>query len=88
VTHGFPQVPSPLFTSESPFAIENRGGLEHQEIGGLVNALKAGVQGLSDFHLLIFLHRMHVFSKVKFLDFILWFKNILFLLFFYLTIYF
>ena len=38
MTHGFPQNPSPLFRSHT-FAIENRPGLEHQDVQNVLKAL-------------------------------------------------
>ncbi|KAI6153385.1 NPL4 family-domain-containing protein [Pisolithus tinctorius] len=78
VTHGFPQNPSPLFRSTN-FAIENRPGLEDQQVENLLgslNQLSASTQGsrqlsnrvelakwLSDWHLIAFLDSTQLMSK-------------------------
>ncbi|POY73659.1 hypothetical protein BMF94_3194 [Rhodotorula taiwanensis] len=38
VTHGFPVSPNPLFTSPSPFAHENRAGLEDQTLSSVASS--------------------------------------------------
>ncbi|KAI7903927.1 NPL4 family-domain-containing protein [Cokeromyces recurvatus] len=72
VTNGFPHHPSPLFNSESSFPIENREGLEHQDLATLskiiLNAktpeqLKAV---LSDFHILCFIQSTDTLSSEEF----------------------
>ncbi|KAI6005167.1 NPL4 family-domain-containing protein [Pisolithus orientalis] len=78
VTHGFPQNPSPLFRSTN-FAIENRPGLEDQQVENLfgsLNQLSVSTQGsrqlsnhvklakwLSDWHLIAFLDSTQLMSK-------------------------
>lgn len=48
VSHGFPQVPSPMFRS-TKFAIENRPGLENQSIEGVLHELsRLGAPDLSE----------------------------------------
>ncbi|GAA6031144.1 hypothetical protein JCM8097_004025 [Rhodosporidiobolus ruineniae] len=44
VTHGFPLSPSPLFTSPSPFAIENRAGLQDQTLPSAASSFAALVR--------------------------------------------
>ncbi|ORY04423.1 nuclear protein localization protein-like protein 4 [Basidiobolus meristosporus CBS 931.73] len=65
VTHGFPSQPNPLFTSPTHFPIENRTGLEVQEISTLKNYLTSSqnVHGLSDFHLIAFIQQMNVLDS-------------------------
>ncbi|CAG8518029.1 19012_t:CDS:10 [Dentiscutata erythropus] len=60
VTHGFPSNPSPLFTSPISFPIENRPGIDSQDLKGLYRHLGLEASGnvhvdyVSDFHLLTF----------------------------------
>ncbi|CAG8822801.1 41349_t:CDS:10, partial [Gigaspora margarita] len=60
VTHGFPSNPVPLFTSPISFPIENRPGIESQDLKGLYRHLGLEASGnvhvdyVSDFHLLTF----------------------------------
>ncbi|KAI8821886.1 NPL4 family-domain-containing protein, partial [Fimicolochytrium jonesii] len=65
VTHGFPQTPSPLFTSPLNFPIENRPGVETQDMGALQRHLKHGslTDMLSDFHLLHYLRGVGVVEQ-------------------------
>ncbi|BGP15193.1 nuclear protein localization protein 4 [Rhodosporidiobolus nylandii] len=39
VTHGFPLQPNPLFTSLSPFTVENRTGLQDQTLSSVASSL-------------------------------------------------
>lgn len=67
MTHGFPSVSNPIFTSKSEFPVENRPGhatvdmiaklKKHLDTNDLIDAL-------SDFHLLIFLHDSNLIEKV------------------------
>ncbi|CAG8650560.1 15920_t:CDS:10, partial [Cetraspora pellucida] len=60
VTHGFPNNPVPLFTSPKNFPIENRPGIESQDLKtlyrhlGLESSGNVHVDCVSDFHLLTF----------------------------------
>ena len=69
LTHGFPKESKPLFTSDSPFAVENREVVaESQEPRALRKILGNGsdsLNKLSDFHLLCFVQGMDVLSKVR-----------------------
>ena len=73
LTHGFPEIPNPMFNSPG-FPIENRQLLgQSQELSTVAKKLgvttskinaNASIKGVSDFHLLCFLHGLGVFPKV------------------------
>ncbi|KAI0397893.1 NPL4 family-domain-containing protein [Xylariaceae sp. FL0594] len=68
LTHGFPAEPKPMFTAPK-FPIENREALgESQDYSHAAKAVSSshgpkGLESLSDFHLLAFIHQMGVLSK-------------------------
>ncbi|KAF1941609.1 NPL4-domain-containing protein [Clathrospora elynae] len=74
LTHGFPTMPNPLFTG-GKFPIENREAMgEMAEIASLGKALNAkanglalntrsGLNAISNFHLLCFIHNLGILSK-------------------------
>lgn len=76
LTHGFPNQPNPLFTGPK-FPIENREAMgEVQEISALSKALNArangvalnttsGLNAVSNFHLLCFIHSLGILAKVR-----------------------
>ncbi|KAK9722368.1 nuclear protein localization protein 4 [Basidiobolus ranarum] len=66
VTHGFPSQPNPLFTSSTHFPIENRTGLEVQELSTLQKYLTSteNIHGISNFHMLAFIQQMNVLEKM------------------------
>lgn len=76
LTHGFPNQPNPLFTGPK-FPIENREAMgEAQEVGALAKALNAranglalnttsGLNAISNFHLLCFIHGLGILGKVS-----------------------
>jgi nuclear protein localization family protein 4 len=76
LTHGFPNEPRPVFVGPK-FAIENREIMgETQEIAALSKALNAranglalnttsGLQAVSNFHLLSFVHGLGILGKVR-----------------------
>ncbi|CAG8615384.1 1362_t:CDS:2, partial [Ambispora gerdemannii] len=72
VTHGFPLNQTPLFTSPKSFSIENRPGIEAQDLKTLQNHLDATkgdahlVNVLSDFHLLTYIKSTGIFDKKDF----------------------
>lgn len=75
LTHGFPNEARPLFT-QLDFPVENREVIgSNQEIGVVSKRLKAraggpplsqpqGIPAVSDFHLLCFIHKLGILSKV------------------------
>ena len=73
LTHGFPEIPNPIFNSPG-FPIENRQMLgQSQELSTVAKKLgvtttkikaNASIKAVSDFHLLCFLHGLGVFPKV------------------------
>jgi nuclear protein localization family protein 4 len=78
LTHGFPHDPKPIFISKAePFPIENRDFIgQAQELNNVTQTLGLdknfefkkdglGVIAVSDFHLLCFLHKHGIFSKVS-----------------------
>lgn len=67
LTHGFPLNPKPLFCSPNPFPIENRQGVDDQDLGGLKRRLSSlqSLDFLSDFHLLLFLNNLSIFNPEK-----------------------
>ncbi|KAJ3006108.1 nuclear protein localization protein 4, partial [Thoreauomyces humboldtii] len=67
VTHGFPQTPSPLFTSANPFPIENRVGIESQSMSILGRHLNKGklTDSLSDFHALLYLAGVGILDQTS-----------------------
>ncbi|KAJ3092048.1 nuclear protein localization protein 4 [Quaeritorhiza haematococci] len=71
LSHGFPQNPSPSFTSPVHFPIENRAGfVETQDMSALNRQLNSGKGQLkdllSDFHLLLFLKECGVLEKADY----------------------
>ncbi|KAI9285477.1 NPL4 family-domain-containing protein [Umbelopsis sp. AD052] len=72
VTNGFPQNPNPAFASVVPFPIENRTGLETQNLGKLSQRLSSCnssaeyLTALSDFHLLCFIRSSGFLSTEEF----------------------
>ncbi|KAL1837435.1 hypothetical protein VTJ49DRAFT_3787 [Mycothermus thermophilus] len=67
LTHGFPDVPKPLFT-DAGFPIENREYVgEAQDVSAVAKVLRSDRKDdslhVSDFHLLCFIHQMGVLSK-------------------------
>jgi nuclear protein localization family protein 4 len=72
VTNGFPHNPSPTFNSAIPFGIENRQGMESQNLGLLnqrlssCNSAKDYLTSLSDFHLLCFIRSSGTLSPDEF----------------------
>ncbi|THZ08249.1 nuclear protein localization protein 4 [Aureobasidium pullulans] len=75
LTHGFPLQAKPLFTSEEGFVVENREMLgqsqEHRALKTFLSRVARldtadGVQKMSDFHVLCFVHTMGVLSEDEF----------------------
>ncbi|KAI5205645.1 nuclear protein localization protein 4 [Aureobasidium subglaciale] len=75
LTHGFPLQPNPLFTSEEGFIVENREMIgqsqEHRALKTFLSKVARldtdnGVQKMSDFHALCFVHTMGVLSEDEF----------------------
>jgi nuclear protein localization family protein 4 len=76
LTHGFPTQPNPLFTG-GKFPIENREAIgEMADVSALGRALNAkanglalntasGLNAISNFHLLCFVHQLGILSKVR-----------------------
>ncbi|KAG8526776.1 nuclear protein localization protein 4 [Bacidia gigantensis] len=67
LTHGFPTESSPMFNN-SQFTVENREVIgQGQELKNVSEQLgvknQKGIQAVSDFHLLCFIHNMGVLSK-------------------------
>lgn len=77
LTHGFPSVAKPLFMAASPgFPIENRTILgQDQDLRSIASHLgldkngqlekSEGILGISDFHLLCYLHQISILSPVR-----------------------
>ena len=75
LTHGFPKSANPAFNAEEAFAVEHREVVgEAQELKDVARRLGVtstmiegdkGLKGISDFHLLCFLHGMDVLSEVS-----------------------
>ena len=75
LTHGFPTSANPAFNAEEVFTVENREVVgEAQELKDVARRLGVssakiegdkGLKGISDFHLLCFLHGMGVLSEVS-----------------------
>ncbi|KAI4744011.1 nuclear protein localization protein 4 [Aureobasidium sp. EXF-12298] len=75
LTHGFPLEAKPLFTSEEGFIVENREMIgqsqEHRALKQFLSKVARldttdGVQKISDFHALCFVHTMGVLSEDEF----------------------
>ncbi|KAG9548849.1 polyubiquitin-tagged protein recognition complex, Npl4 component, partial [Aureobasidium melanogenum] len=75
LTHGFPLQASPLFTSEEGFVVENREMIgqsqEHRALKSFLSKAARldttdGVQKISDFHALCFIHTMGVLGEDEF----------------------
>ncbi|KAL1917483.1 uncharacterized protein VTP21DRAFT_3876 [Calcarisporiella thermophila] len=73
VTHGFPHDESPLFGSTSAFPIENRGGIETQDLTAIRKHLGSDIiagtapkstiaNAISDFHLLTYIRETSMFD--------------------------
>ncbi|KAJ3108845.1 nuclear protein localization protein 4 [Phlyctochytrium planicorne] len=65
LSHGFPHEPKPLFLSEGSFPVENRGGIETQNMESLKRSLGSQNLGmaLSNFHILFFLRTSGVLEE-------------------------
>ncbi|KAH9459919.1 hypothetical protein MJO29_003881 [Puccinia striiformis f. sp. tritici] len=48
LTHGFPDAPSPLFCTPTPFAIENRAGLHDQSMELITNKIRPVLQNFTN----------------------------------------
>ena len=70
LTHGFPQAPSPTFIAPTPFPIENRGGLQIQDMGAVKRQLDSArlAEAVSDFHLLVYLGTLGILGKVSYFE--------------------
>ncbi|KAI8989414.1 NPL4 family-domain-containing protein [Pilobolus umbonatus] len=72
VTHGFPHNPNPLFNPESSFPIENREGINHQNMAALGNYINAASnntqlrQLLCDFHVLCYIRLTDTLTPEEF----------------------
>ena len=85
LTHGFPEIPDPMFNSPG-FPIENRQMLgQSQELSTVAKKLgvtttrkdaNASIKAVSDFHLLCFLHGLGVFPKVRRFGLNFWFDSL------------
>ena len=73
LTHGFPTEASPLFIN-SKFTVENREIIgQAQELKNVADQIgvkgardeKSGINAVSDFHLICFIHNMGILSKVS-----------------------
>ncbi|KAG9974333.1 polyubiquitin-tagged protein recognition complex, Npl4 component, partial [Aureobasidium melanogenum] len=75
LTHGFPVQASPLFTNEEGFVVENREMIgqsqEHRALKSFLSKAARldttdGVQKISDFHALCFVHTMGILGEDEF----------------------
>lgn len=66
LTHGFPSNPNPLFRAKSRFAIENRMGMQTQDLQAVGRVLSNEadlVDNLGDFHLIAFLAQQSMLAE-------------------------